>query len=90
MLRGLVFFGGSCEIRTRDQRIKSPIRRNRNNRKALFYQQLAAMATLLVFSKLCLFHTISAYFGQVLVIAKSCMASQLFVLGSASNPAVAS
>ena len=25
LLRGLVFFGGSCEIRTRDQRIKSPL-----------------------------------------------------------------
>ena len=69
LLRGLVFFGGSCEIRTRDQRIKSPIYRNRHKRKYLSYQSLATIATHLVFSKSCLFHPISAYFGQVLVIA---------------------
>ena len=70
LLRGLVFFGGSCEIRTRDQRIKSPIHRNRHKRKRLLHQQLAAIATLLVFSQSCLFHTILAYFGQDLVIVK--------------------
>jgi len=69
LLRGLVFFGGSWEIRTLDQRIKSPIYRNRHKRKYLSYKSLATIATHLVFSKSCLFHPISPYFWQVLVIA---------------------